>query len=487
MKRDVSSVTPEHLSARIQQARHPFSDLFQTPRGQNNLDGNQPVFADQPNLELRVAQESSNLEERYALELGEQIGQVRCLDSEWFVHDPATGIWRPQSRDLLRPRALSLIDGALRKERFANQIISHLESRSQVPREMLIGAARFVAPDEVELAVANGFLRLGPAGARLTSPNAEAGYTIGLPVSYKPNAACEEFLTVLEMLVPDPAERELLLDIWATALIPNCRYEIALVMIGPAGTGKSTIASPLFTIFGNALSHLSLADLCHPQGYKLPNLEHKLINIGTELNTLELEDTGLFKQLVSGERIVVRRIYGAPFEMRNCATLVFLANSFPRFRNGTDAEVRRIRFVRFECKPQNPNVRLKERLKAQREGLFIELVRRACELLAGRPLAEQGAWGRATGEQFWVGNDPVGSFVQTHCRLGCNLTVGQDQLFEAFCQFRDDHGIPDTLNKPWFARHLRELYPQITVHRPRRGAKQTRMLAGIDLADESAD
>jgi putative DNA primase/helicase len=346
------------------------------------------------------------------------------------------------------------------------------------------GAMRFGTAGEVMIAIRGGTVII-PAKEgdeiRFVETDSEQGFTIALPVNYNPNAAPTTFAHVLTEAVPDPGERELFLDVLATALIPDCRYEIALVAIGETGAGKSTVASPLPDIFGDACSFLSLADLCHPQGYKVSGLNHRALNIGTELDVLEFDDSGLFKQLVSGETITVRAIYGRPFEMKSHATMLFLANSLPKFKHGTQAEARRLGFVRFNHKPAKPDVTLKARVAADAEGLFAELVRRAQELLAGRAITRPGKWGRETAERFAVTNDPVGEFVARYCNLGSNLTCEKEHLYNAFEEFRDQFGISDKLDGKWFFRTLYDRFPEVKQRKVRTCDGRTRIIEGINL------
>ena len=261
------------------------------------------------------------------------------------------------------------------------EVIKRLEGEQQVTRDQFCGAAKFDDTGAVLVAVQNGTLRIAPKQVELLPAHPAYGFTAALPVAWDSEAKHELFAKVLIEALPDPADRELFLDVLATALIPDCRHEAALVCQGEAGTSKSTVIAPIEKIFGSSCASLSMADLCHPSGYKLAMLDRKLINLATELNTLEMEDTGLFKQLVSGQRSTARPIYGKPFEMRSTATLVFLANSLPRFKHGTDPEVRRLRFVRFSRKVTKPDLTLKDKVALDAPGVFAELVRRAQELL----------------------------------------------------------------------------------------------------------
>lgn len=419
-------------------------------------------------------------EEKYVIEMERRIGPLRCIGDDWFIC--SEGVWQPRNRDEFKPLALKVLPSKIRTQRKAKEIFSHLEMRNQVPRSLLFGAMKFGAAGEVLISTADCTLKLTPEGALALPTNPADGFTIALPIKWEPTAQTPLFEKVLAEAIEDEQDRELLLDVLATGLIPDCRYEKALVLIGETGTGKSTIGAVLPAIFGDACASLSLIDLCHPSGYKLALLNWKAINIGTELNTIELDDSGLFKQLVSGERFTARPIYGKPFEMRSHATLVFLANSMPRFRDGTEAEARRISFIRFENQVENPDVTLKDRISAEANGVFAMLVRRACKLLAGVPLTEQTK--KEAIERFCVSNDPVGQFVKQCCELSPKYECPKEQLYDAFETFRDQFGISDRFDRRVFFRQLYDRFP--SVQQIRTGTEVTareRVLLGIQLVD----
>lgn len=420
-----------------------------------------------------------------ARKLNARIGSVKCVGDDWYVQK--NGIWSPRSKDEYRTIALEVLPPKWRTHAHAIQVMNRLESERQVSQSSFCGAAKFDGDGAVLLAVQNGTLRISPDAVTLSPTDPSYGFTAALSVPWNEDAELDLFGRVLIDTLPDTCDRDLLLDVLATALIPDCRYEAALVCQGEAGTGKSTIIAPVAAIFGDTCASLSMAELCHPQGYKLAMLRHKLINLATELNTLEMEDTGLFKQLVSGEAFTARPIYGKPFEMRSTATLVFLANSLPRFKYGTDAEVRRLRFIRFCNKVAKPDVTLKERVAQEAPGLFVDLVYRAQALLGGRALSEPGTFGREAVQRFAVSNDPVGQFVSRLCMLGPNLECEKMEMAIAFESFRLQNAIPEKFDNGMFFRTLYDRFQSVRSKRGRTNqGNRTYMLSGIALRGDAS-
>ena len=121
------------------------------------------------------------------------------------------------------------------------------------------------------------------------------------------------FMAVLDQCLPDKEDQRLLQLFCGNILLPNARFETALVCIGGAGTGKSTLAEAVGGALGQGVvMQSSLQQICSANGYHLPGLRHSLVNLGTELNATEMADSSVFKSLVSGEAIEAREIYGKP-------------------------------------------------------------------------------------------------------------------------------------------------------------------------------
>ena len=189
---------------------------------------------------------------------------------------------------------------------------------------------------------------------------------------FNPDAAAPLFNRVLSEVLADPEDRELFKLCTGNFLYPDCRFETALVDYGEAGRGKSTVADPIASALGlDLVCRLSMSQVCDPRSYHLPGLRFAAVNLGTELTTADIAESGNFKTLVSGEPIEARPIYGKPFIMQTGCKLWFLANSLPRFKHGTEAELRRTRFLRFDYQPPEKDVTLKARLASELDGVFL--------------------------------------------------------------------------------------------------------------------
>ena len=189
-----------------------------------------------------------------------------------------------------------------------------------------------------------------------------------------------------------------------------------------------------------------------------------LVNLGTELDTIEMDESANFKQLVSGEPVVARSIYGKPFKMTTTCKLWFLSNSLPRFKSGTDAEYRRARFLSFTRKPKNKDIGLKDKLLNEKNGILAWIVTGLMAILEGAPCPIGGEESQNVLKRFELSNDPVGFFVKSRLIVNPAAEVPKDQIVTAFTEFLDEHQFPHK-TREYFFRAFYERCPQIDVKR----------------------
>ena len=295
------------------------------------------------------------------------------------------------------------------------------------------------------------------------------------------NAEARLFRDTLEQALPDQADRDVFKVCAGNLLYPDARFEVCVVCYGESGTSKSTMCEPLAAVLGKTLAtSLSMTQLCDPKSYNLPQLRFAALNLATELDAIELEDSSMFKRIVSGERIPARAIYGVPFDMTPTVKLWFLSNNLPRFKHGTEAELRRTRMLKFAKVPGAVDVTLKERVAADRDGIFLFMLEGLVELMSLRTIPQGGADSQAVLQRFRVSNDPIGAFLTQRCELGVKEKVKKDLIFQAFTEFCEDNGFSDMF-RDMFIRKLLERCSGVKSKRKTEGADRTHYLVGIGL------
>jgi putative DNA primase/helicase len=256
---------------------------------------------------------------------------------------------------------------------------------------------------------------------------------------------------------------------------------VALVCYGEASCGKSTVAEPLAAALGGDLvARLAMSQICDPKSYHLHKLQFAAVNLGTELDSIALDESANFKLIVSGEPVETRPIYGEPFTMQTGCKLWFLANGLPRFKNGTEAELRRTRFIRFDKRPAVLDVTLKTRLQAERDGIFIFMLDGLRRLLTVREIPLGGVESQAVHARFKISNDPLGAFVNQHCKLDPAAREIKTEIISAFDGFCETHGLPMEFGD-WFFKRLFERFTNLGEIRASIGGERVRCVSGIRL------
>ena len=416
--------------------------------------------------------------------LSAKLPPIKTTGPDWFAYQ--SGLWQPVSSATFLPAALEIFHENDRTIRKAKTLIEHLEATNQIPDGSLIGFTRFDA-DSVLINAANGIVRITPTTISLEPHNQTHNFSRQCAASYCPEQTAPLFNRVLGETLPDPDDLALFQLCAGNFLYPDARYETALVCYGEAGRGKSTVADPISSALGTSLvSRLSMTQICDPKSYSLPNLRLSAVNLGTELTTADISESGNFKTVVSGEPVDARPIYGAPFVMRTACKLWFLSNSLPRFKHGTDAELRRTRFLRFDFKPVKNDVTLKGKLATETNAVFNFMLRGLQQLLSSPAIPLGGPASQAVHDRFQISNDPVGSFVSAKCHLDPDARVSTDTLRSAFDDFISEHGLPEICGV-WFSRALYERFTTIKQVRTRRNNERCYMISGLRLLPEPFD
>lgn len=110
----------------------------------------------------------------------------------------------------------------------------------------------------------------------------------------------------------------------------------AFMLKGERQNGKSTFMDMLAYLLGeNNISSLDLADLSHE--YKASGLFGKLANLGDDIEDEFIPSAGIFKKVVSGDRMNTNVKYSAPIEFNPYCKLIFSGNSIPRLGRGRDS------------------------------------------------------------------------------------------------------------------------------------------------------
>lgn len=420
---------------------------------------------------------------QYFLAFERAAGPVKTRGKDWYAYDGKA--WRPTTRERFAPFVFDLLPRLHHSHRKVDAVLSHVEAKFQMGEEVFRGAICFDDNGSVLINIANGVLRVSSESIELLPHDPKYHFTACAPsIWHNSPQPLEAFTRALSQILPDRKDKALLQWFAGYCLFPDCKqHEKYLICYGPGGTGKSTLAQAIVNAFddGSAVTYLSLRQICSTgqESYSLPYLERAIVNLGTELDALEADESSNLKQLVSGEPVIARPIYGKPFTMSTTCKLWFLSNVMPRFKAGTDAEYRRTKFISFLHKPEAPDRELKKSLLAERDAIFAWCVDGLQCILGGTCAPEGSDESEATLTRFKLSNDPLGCFVSERCILSPNVETEKEAFVHELHGYLDSYGFPHKAKEAMF-KSLYERYPEVRATR-HRNRKPEAYIKGIGL------
>ncbi len=194
------------------------------------------------------------------------------------------------------------------------------------------------------ISLKNGLYDLDKMELMLHNPDFFITYQI--PVNYNPEKRCPAILKFFSEIVSGQ-DVETLIQIIGYCLYKGYPFKVFFILLGERDTGKSTFCNLLTAFLGSDnVSAIPIQDLQHR--FRSVGLVDKLANVVADLPTKAIKDVGMIKQLTGNDLIGAEYKYGAPFQFRNHAKLVFATNELPWISPYTDeAFYERIKFVLF--------------------------------------------------------------------------------------------------------------------------------------------
>lgn len=167
---------------------------------------------------------------------------------------------------------------------------------------------------------------------------------------YNPTAYSEVMdKTIDKVCCNDPQIRSLLEEMIGYSLYRKNNMQVCFILTGEGSNGKSTILNAIKKLLGKQnITSLDLREL--EDTYKPAELYNKLANIGDDISAKYLENSSVFKKVVTGESFMAMRKYADPFPMECYATQIFCANELPQVHDKSDGFSRRIVIVPFNAK-----------------------------------------------------------------------------------------------------------------------------------------
>lgn len=367
-------------------------------------------------------------------------------------------------------------------------------------RKALIGVAPTVAIDaphwlaEAEddppvdrvVACQNGILDLGELKLYPRTPRLFT--TTALGAEWQPDAvAPTAWLDFLRSLWGDDAESVLALQqVFGYLLTQDTSQQKIFALIGPPRSGKGTIARVLKALLGDdAVVNPTLASLEQPFGLA-PLVGRSVAVIGDARLGGRQDQAQVVERLlsISGEDpLSINRKNRDEITVRLRTRVLLISNELPRLYDTSGALASR--FVILSLSRSflgSEDTGLERKLLAELPGILRWAVEGRQDLAERGRFVEPLASEQARRHLAEV-SSPIATFLAEQCRLGEELEIGRDGLYDAYKDWCKASGIDKPRDKAWFGRDLHTLHPEVgEAQRSRPDGKRYRVYRGIGIA-----
>ena len=318
---------------------------------------------------------------------------------------------------------------------------------------------------------------------QLLPHNPQFLFRVQLPIEFKPNSKPEKIMKFLDEVL-DPEFREWVLDFIAYCLVRNCKQEKALMMVGFGGNGKSTLLNLIIKFLGmeNISTH-SISELIYNRFAKA-DLDGKLANIHSDIESDEVERTGILKQLISGDPISVEKKNQDAFTMKAFTKLIFSTNQMPDVKEEPEAFFQRwlvIDFVQMFRGTDRENKNLIDELTTDEElsGLLNIVMERMPRLISNSGVFKNAPSGYEL-KQTWKDHaNSVESFINNQIEFDKNSKIVKKDLFKIYLMYCKEKKFKSVSDKTFSSRINKSLGDKIKEDVGKINGKSVRLWKNI--------
>lgn len=240
----------------------------------------------------------------------------------WIYQD---GIYRENAKTYIKEHVRSAV-GEAYSTRLAQRVIDKIEAETYIEQDL------FFSTPPNRICVENGIIDLDkPIQDIDAEPHTPTEiHHQKIPVTYDPQADCDKIITFFREVVETEEDIKVLQEMFGFTLYKEYFMEKAFMLLGEGRNGKSKTIRILQSMLGTEnTSSVSLQEIS-AERFKAYQLFRKLANLGSDLSSKDLKDTGMFKQSTGRDPMTADRKNLPPIQFFNYATHIFAANKLPR-------------------------------------------------------------------------------------------------------------------------------------------------------------
>jgi len=391
------------------------------------------------------------------------------FDGQEFYHYNDAGVWCVIEFDAIGKVALEKMAKHAKTSRIQDAI-------------RLLGMDLYRPPDEFRhnpqyLNVKNGMIDLQTM--EMVDHDPSYNSRIQLPVAWKKGAPRDRWDQAMQEIFKDEEDKIGMLQSYlGYCLLPDCRFQKCMFLVGAGANGKSVITDVVITILGPE-NVSSLPIQLMGQRFLIGQLKDKLVNITGELATNAPIDTSNFKDAVAGGLLMADTKHGKPFAFYPVAKHLFSMNEMPKITDKSYGFQRRPLVLKFNqrfdgshCDPY-----LTQKLRAEQDGIFEWMLEGLYRVLKYDALDIPELVRKET-EDILRNTNPMLLYMEECCDVGPGKYVRPMDLYNSYIRY-----CTEGRNRPLSRNRF---YDQLFLHFPgirRRqiGANKDRMFAGLEL------
>ena len=174
--------------------------------------------------------------------------------------------------------------------------------------------------------------------------------TVKLPYRYDDKATYKRWDKFLgEVTSGDKKTQKLLKEFAGYLLLPDCRFQKALMLKGEGSNGKSVFVNILKKMLGGSQGYVSFVEPSKlSKDFRLMPFKNSLLNISTDAESDLRGAEGALKKIVAGEDLEDSYKFHSPFSFPTRSKMIMCCNRFPTVNDTSEGFMRRFLLVEFK-------------------------------------------------------------------------------------------------------------------------------------------
>jgi putative DNA primase/helicase len=312
------------------------------------------------------------------------------------------------------------------------------------------------------------------------------GFRYCLPYDYDPEATCPTFERFILDITKERMDIILALQEFMGYAIASgpCKGGKALILYGGGQNGKSTFMDVLKDLAGDEnYSALSLTAL--QSDTKRYQIDGKLFNIGEETSVRALGESDVFKALVTGGEVDVKKLYVQDYSIKNRCKLIMACNELPKSSDKTHALYRRLLLIPFEAKfdGDKEDKDMHDKLVSELPGIFNFAMEGYRRLLKQKYRFTEGETIKSALDSYKLENDNVLSWANENVQVTGDKEdfLFKDEMYKAYKEDSLSDGLKP-YSKSNFFKSFKDAHPKLVEAKRLEvglGTARKRVLLGI--------